>query len=162
MNKSNQSNWNSSTQQVTSAVSNYSTSSWQASLVLSRTPFCSYNLLQTRYITRHQFLAVFPRNLSPFLKSNGLQFSDILRFACCNSLLQNPPEILYGVTVRATVESSRTSSVNQILVEFEVCLGSLSCWKVQWHPSFGFLTDLLEGPMTPKLWLPHWWHDVFS
>jgi len=57
---------------------NYSTSSWQASLVLGRTPFCCYDLLQTWCITRHQLLAAFLRNLCPFLMSNGLQFSNIL------------------------------------------------------------------------------------
>jgi len=40
---------------------------------------------------------------------------------------------------------------NQALVEFEVCLGSLSCcWKVHTHTH------------THKLQVPHWQHDVFS
>ena len=30
---------------------------------------------------------------------------------------------------------------NQALVDFEVCLGSLSCWKVQCRQSFSFLTE---------------------
>jgi len=51
----------------------YSTPSWQASLELSRTPFCCYDLLQMRCITRHhQLLAAFLRNLCPFLMCNGL------------------------------------------------------------------------------------------
>jgi len=46
-----------------------------------------------RCITRHQLLAMFLRNLSPFLMSNGIRFSNILVFVYCNSLLQIPPEV---------------------------------------------------------------------
>jgi len=38
--------------------------SWQASLVLSRTPFYCNDLLQTRCITRHQLLAEILANSS--------------------------------------------------------------------------------------------------
>jgi len=122
MNKSNKSN---------------STSSWQASLVLSRTPFCCYDLLQTRCITRHQLLAAFLRNPSLFFMSNGLQFSNSLEFACYNCL-QIPPEILNGVQVSdGHCRISQDFICNQFLVEFEVCMGSLSqhlkcllCWAI--------------------------------
>uniref|UniRef100_A0A671R162 Immunoglobulin domain-containing protein n=1 Tax=Sinocyclocheilus anshuiensis TaxID=1608454 RepID=A0A671R162_9TELE len=55
---------------------------WQASFVLSRVPYCCYDLLQKRYIARHQLLGALLGNLRPFLMSNGLQFSNILGFTC--------------------------------------------------------------------------------
>jgi len=78
---------------------------FMASTGLSRTPFCCYDLLQTKSINRHQLLAAFLRNLSPLIMSNGIQFnswrkkmeSSFLGFACCNCLIQIPSVIVYGV-----------------------------------------------------------------
>jgi len=104
---------------MTSAVSKCPTLSWQASLVLSRTHSrCFFDLLQTRCITRHQLLAAFLRNLSPFLMNNGLQFSNTHGFRVLQPPSSNSTkDFIWGlsqVTVMAsTVESSRTSSANK-------------------------------------------------
>jgi len=125
-----------------------------------REPFCCSALLQTRWITRQQLLAAFLRNLSQFLMTNGLQFSNILGFVSC-SHLQITPEIFYGVQVRWLWCHCRLVHdffCNQVLVEFEVCLGSLSCWKVQASASsltaWRFLLGLPDTSMNPSC-LPH-------
>jgi len=69
---------------------------------------------------------------------------------CCNSFLQIPPEIFYRVLSR------------WLWWPLENLGGFLL------KPSLGgiwgklVIIVLLEGPMMPKIQLPHWWDDFFS
>jgi len=88
-------------------------------------PFWCHDLLQMRSITRHQLLAAFLRNLSPFLMSNGLQYSNILGFTGC-APSSNPIRDFLGFKSGDCDGQCRIFQnflCNQALVEFEVCLG---------------------------------------
>jgi len=76
--------------------------------------------------------------------SNSLVFSNIRGFACCNNFSSNSHQ-RFSMRFNSGDCDGHCRIVKdffckQALVEFEVCLGSLSCWKVQRRPSFSFLS----------------------
>ena len=98
-------------------------------------------------IARHQLLAAFPWNFSPFLMGKGLQFTNILGFACCNCIFKSHQRFSNRAQVRwlmATLVFSGTSSEAK------------PCWTLR------YAWDHCPVGMMPKLQLPHRGHDIFS
>lgn len=89
------------------------------------------------FIARHQLLTGFLKNLSPFLVDTPPvhQYS----WVC---MLQPPSS-------NPTRDFLRGSSQ----VTATVLMRSLSCWKVQWHPRFSFLTDSMKLSPTMSWYL---------
>ena len=78
------------------------------------------------------------RDLRPFLHTVSLQILQILRSTLVDSASALSTDFLWGLG-RGTDGHGKTfilQSVNNFCVDFEVCFGSLSCWKVQPRPIY--------------------------
>src|SRR4029434_9449913 len=107
--------------------------------------FCAASLCQDNSsefypIMRDEVGEHMTRDLRPFLHTVSLQILQILRSALVDSASAHPTDFLWGLgrgTVKTMAKPLR--SVNNFCVDFEVCFGSLSCWKVQPRPILSFL-----------------------
>src|SRR4029434_11225777 len=82
------------------------------------------------------------RDLRPFLHEVYLQILQILMSTLVDSPLHLIPQIFSGGWWGDCDGHGKLfilRSVNHFFVDFEVCFGSLSCWKVQPRPILSFL-----------------------
>src|SRR4029434_4355654 len=84
------------------------------------------------------------RDLRPFLHTVSLQILQIMRSTLADSVSALPTDFLWGLGRGTVVANGHGKtfilrSVNNFCVDFEVCFGSLSCWKVQPRPILSFL-----------------------
>ena len=85
------------------------------------------------------------RDLGPFLHAEPFKILHILRFALMDCPLQFRPHV-FDIGFKSGDWDGHCKTLilfsqNHFCVDFEVCLGSLSCWKVHLWPSLSFLAE---------------------
>src|SRR4029434_1066132 len=109
-------------------------------LMFCAASLCQDNSSESSPIMRDEVGEHMARNLRPFLHTVSLQ---ILRSTLVDSASAHPTDFLCGLGLGTDGDGKAfiLQSVNNFCVDFEVCFGSLSCWKVQPRP----ISSLLEG-----------------
>lgn len=129
--------------------------------ILCRGTFCGNHSSKSLWISLYELATSYHWDLCPFVLAKLLQLLQVGWLVLVNSNLYVWPQNFYGFKSWLWLGHANTFKcfpLNHSSAALAVCLGSLSCWKVNLHPSFSQLWPVSQSRLLkniPTAWSCH-------